>query len=113
MFDRTSISKGSSIAKAAQLGKIPPVVYTLLPRTTPSKCSVTLPCVILIDAIIEHYPINVPYDSFTNTFNYTYYGPELRLVIERYRSLEHDKKALDRFVQQQQTLATQLMQARG
>lgn len=68
---------------------------------------------VMIIAFIEYIPPDQPYTSTSNTYNHTYYAPELRLIVERYRSLEHNKEALDRFIQQQQILATQLMEVRA
>jgi hypothetical protein len=65
------------------------------------------------DVSKEFFPGDESYDSLSNKFHHTYYAPELRLILIRYRSLEHDKKGLDCFVQQQQTLATQLMHVRA
>ncbi|KAF9467656.1 hypothetical protein BDZ94DRAFT_973698 [Collybia nuda] len=89
-----NVLKGGTIAKNYQLGKLPPTVYKLLPRTMPA-----------------YTPQGLLFSSTNNTFHNMYYVPELRLVVKRFRSLEHDKVALGDFIQEQQTLATQLIQS--
>jgi hypothetical protein len=52
------------------------------------------------------------FNSTTNTKFHAYYVPEFEMVLRRYRDLEHEKPALDAFVNTQRKIASQIMAVR-
>jgi hypothetical protein len=65
----------------------------------------------LVEEYLSAYSKDEVSDSLTNTVHHSYLVRELRLIYDRYCSLEPDRDELARFIEERQKRATQMMQA--